>query len=283
MRIAISRVVLFFTGLALLLAALVSALAVPAGAAPRMLITETPSVEPPTRTATSIPVNTATSTPVNTATSIPTDTAIPTNTPVPTSSGGGNSSRNPTPVPTSTPTETPTPTETLTPVPQFADPAITKSANISSAQVGDIVEFTLTATNLGNIPASSVVVEDTLPSFLALEGVSATRGDVTVNGATIRVTISDLAPGEVVTITITARVVSSAAPPNNSNIATIASSDATDDPSNNSSAVSLNVDQPPPAILPNTGDPDGGATIPVLLALGIGLIAASLITRRRRV
>ncbi|NNJ12283.1 DUF11 domain-containing protein [Chloroflexales bacterium ZM16-3] len=255
-----------------------------------MLITEVPSSEPATRTPLPPPppppADTATSIPVDTATSIPVDTAVTTNTPVPTattSSGGGGSSRKSTPVPTSTPTETPTPTETLTPVPQFADPAITKSANISNAQVGDTVEFTLTATNRGNIPASNVVIEDTLPSFLALEGVSATRGDVSVNGATIRVTIGDLAPGEVVTVTITARVVSSAAPPNNSNIATIASSDATDDPSNNSSAVSLNVDQPPPAILPNTGDPEGGASIPVLVVIGIGLIAASLITRRRRV
>ncbi|MBX0327463.1 DUF11 domain-containing protein [Oscillochloris sp. ZM17-4] len=262
MNIAFSRVALFVTGLAFMLTALLMALAGPVGAAPSMLVTETASVEPATRTAT--PIIAATSTPIPPTETSPPSPPTATSTPVPSGGGGGSN-------PTNTPVPTSTPEATMTPVIQIADPAITKSVSVSAAQVGDTVEFTLTATNLGNAPASNVVVEDTLPSFLALDGVSATRGTVTVSGATIRVDIGDLAPGEVVTVTITARVVASAAPPNNSNVATIISDSATDDPGNNSSSVSLTVDAPPPASLPNTGNPDGGASLLMLLALGVGL------------
>jgi uncharacterized repeat protein (TIGR01451 family)/LPXTG-motif cell wall-anchored protein len=152
--------------------------------------------------------------------------------------------------------------------------------------VGDTVEFTISATNRGNATASNVVVEDSLPAFLALDGASATRGDVSASGSTVRVTIGDLAPGETVTITITARVVAAAAPPNNSNVATVSSGSLTDDPGNNTSSVSLTTDAPsptaaPPASLPNTGAPDSPA--PVLLAtLGLALIGASLFARRRK-
>jgi LPXTG-motif cell wall-anchored protein len=103
----------------------------------------------------------------------------------------------------------------------------------------------------------------------------------------VRVTIGDLAPGETVTVTITARVVAAATPPNNSNIATVASGSLTDDPGNNSSAVSLITEEPsptaaPPASLPNTGANE--SPVPLLLAaLGIGLIATSLLARRRKV
>lgn len=279
MRIVISRVVLFVTGFALLLAALFSALDGSVVAAPRMLITETPATEPPTRTYTPT-ANGGTSTPTRAAAASPTSTAAATATATKVHSGGGGGGRD-----DNTPTATPVATD-VTSVPQVADPAITKSASVSAAQIGDSVEFTITATNLGNAPANNVVVEDTLPAFLALDGASATRGDVSVSGNTVRVTIGSLAPGEVVTITVTTRVVEVAVPPNNSNGATVASDSASDDPSNNSSSVSLTIDQPtptaaPPVVLPNTSDPHGGASLPVLLALGLGLIAASLLTRRR--
>lgn len=267
MRVAIWRVVLLGGGLALLMAALLTTLARPVGAAPAMLVTETPTKEPATRTptppaSTNTPV-VSTNTPVaSTSTPAPTATDVP--------NSGGNS-----PPPSSTPTAT------ATPIMQIADPAITKSVNIGSARVGDSVEFTISATNLGGLTATNVVVEDTLPSFLALEGVSATRGNVSVSGSTVRVEIGDLAPGEVVTITIRARVIASAAPPNNSNLATIASDSSSDDPANNSSSVSLLIDQPP-ASLPNTGDP-GAPLLPALALLGLLMIGASLLGWRQRV
>jgi LPXTG-motif cell wall-anchored protein len=97
----------------------------------------------------------------------------------------------------------------------------------------------------------------------------------------VRVTIGDLAPGETVTITITARVVATAKPPNNSNIATVSSGSPTDDPGNNSSSVSLITEAAPPARLPNTGSPDGPDPL-LLAAFGLGLIVLSLLARRRK-
>jgi uncharacterized repeat protein (TIGR01451 family) len=273
MRIAISRVILFAAGLALLLAALLPSLAGPVGAAPPMLITETTTAEPPTRTATAVP-------PTSTNATVPTSTPVAPSEPSSTPTDVPRDSRK------KTPTSTPAPTITPTSVPQIADPAITKSVNRGTVKVGDTVEYTISVTNLGNATATNVVVEDSLPSFLSLSGASATRGDVSVSGSTVRVVIGDLAPGETVTVTITARVVKTATPPSNSNIATLSTDSLTDDPGNNSSSVSLTTEEAPsptaalPAILPTTGA-SGGPSLLLLAALGLALIAASLFALRR--
>ena len=225
-------------------------------------------------TNTPIPVGSAvpTNTPIPVGSAVPTNTPISTDIPTRVSSSGG----------THNPTETPTPTNT--PVPQAADLSITKSVNRSTVAVGDSVEFTIRVTNIGNATAHHVVAEDSLPSFLALIGTSATRGDVSVSGTTVRVTIGDLAPGETATLTITARVVATAMPPDNINGATVSSDSLTDNLGNNSSVVSLITDAQPsptaaiPTLLPNTGTPNDSATW-LLVALGVGLIAASLLTR----
>jgi len=266
LRVATSRVILFFTGLTLLMAALLMSLAGPVVAAPHMLITETPPIEPPTRT--SVPADTPTSV------SIPTSTPLPA--PPPASGGGGDEQPEDTP----TPTETPSPTSTPVVQIQIADPSITKVANVATAQVGDTVTFSIIVTNQGNATASDVVVEDSLPGFLSLNGVNATRGVVNVSGATIRVTIGDLAPGEVVTITVTAQITASAEPPNNTNVATVSTSSSTDNPANNSGSVGLIISQPPKR-MPNTSD-QNNLLLPALLVLGLGLIGASLFTRRRQ-
>jgi len=167
----------------------------------------------------------------------------------------------------------------------IADPAITKSVNKSQVQVGDSIDFTLTVTNLGNTTASDVVVDDTLPGFLALEGASASRGEVSTSGSSVHVVIGDLAPGEVVTITISARVTADAVPPANVNTATVVSSSPTDNPNNNSSSVELFTVAAPtavPATLPRTGDDDGPSSLPLVAAsLGVALIMLSLFARRR--
>lgn len=264
LRIAISRVVLFIAGLALLTAALFTSLTGPVGAAPSPLITETPNGEPPTRT----PVPPPTAPPV----------ATPTTIPDPGDGGGGGSKEDP----TSTPTQTSTPMPTSTLIILLADPVIVKSVDITKAEIGDAINFTLTVTNPGNATASNVVVSDSLPDFLSLEGVSATRGDVQVNGGSVQVTIGDLAAGETVSITITARVTTAATPPDNRNVATLTTSSETDNPNNNRSEVSLSINQPPaPARLPNTSDPTD-LVVPALLILGLTLISASLFTRRHQ-
>ncbi|EFO81155.1 hypothetical protein OSCT_1011 [Oscillochloris trichoides DG-6] len=261
-RIAASRILLFVAGLLVLFIAGLMSISAPVAAAPMLLITETSAAEPPTRTPTPIPTNT------------PTNTPIPTNTPPP-----EDRPRRNTPTPTSTPS--PTPTVTSTPIILIADPMITKEVSVGAAFIGDTVSYTLTVTNPGDGVATDVVVEDTVPPFLALEGVSATRGEVTVNGATIRVVIGDLAPGETVTIAVIARVVAAAEAPDNRNIAFLTTTSSSDNPLNNNSEVSLIITQPvPPPNLPNTGS-DSNLLLPFLLILGISLITASLLSRRR--
>lgn len=264
MKSTFPRIMLFVVGFMLIGWALLPGQAGRVGAAPPLVITETPAIEPPTRT----PVPP----PTNTPAPAPSLTPVPP-TPVPPVEEPGDEEK-----PTATPTIIPTPTT----VP-IADPAITKSVNKSQVQVGDSIEFTLTVTNLGSATASDVVVDDSLPSFLALEGASASRGEVSTNGSSVHVVIGDLAPGEVVTITISARVTADAVPPANVNTATVVSSSPSDNPNNNSSSVELFTVAAPtavPATLPRTGG-DAGSLPLVASALGVALIMLSLFARRR--
>lgn len=296
MKVAYTRVLLFVAGMLLLGFAILPGTAGLAAAAPPLVITETSTAEPPTPTFTSTPV-TPTATPTQDGpTATPTD-AGPTATPTQDSPTATPTDAGPTATPTdepppgSNPSATPTPSATtvLTGTPTLiADPRIVKTADRTELSVGDTVEFTLSVTNLGNATADDVVVEDNLPGFLSLEGVSASRGEVSVSGSLVRVLIGALEPGETVTVRITARVNALASPPDNANVGTVTTSSGTDDPSNNTSQVDLFTTQPvatptpvAPASLPHTGAPSGPDMAP-LIALGLALIAASLLIRGRR-
>lgn len=210
--------------------------------------------------------------------------------------------RTPSPRPTATatpgtqPTNTPKPTSK--PSKKVADPSIAKSASPGQARIGDGVTFTITVTNEGNETAKDVTVSDSLADYLDLLGVSASRGDVATNGKTVTVTIGDLAPGEVVTITISTRVNERAQPPTGRNGATVTTSSPGDDPSNNSAEATFTIvvePTPPPtlaptavptpvtpAALPRTGDGDGAlSTVSVAGAIGVLALALSLLVRRR--
>lgn len=216
----------------------------------------TPSPEPPTPappTATTAPA--ATHTPAPTATSIPsTPTAPPpTATTAPVAPSPTPTSVPPSPTPTRRraprPTNTPPPTavpETPTAGPWlvFADPAITQAANITEAQVGDVVDFTLTVSNEGALEATDVVVMDVLPGFIKLVNAGATRGQSVTENNTVTVKIGTVVPGEVITIRVTGRMIAAASAPNNRNTATLSTSSPTDNPANNSDSVSITVRNP---------------------------------------
>jgi uncharacterized repeat protein (TIGR01451 family) len=107
------------------------------------------------------------------------------------------------------------------PGPFFIDPALTKSVDPAVAAVGDLVTYTITVFNNGNVPANGVVVSDPLPDNL--EYVSATaldaattspRGTVTlIPPRTVQVDIGALDVNDVVLITIIAQVNSQGQPP----------------------------------------------------------------------
>ena len=120
----------------------------------------------------------------------------------------------------------------------IADLAVSKSVNNSTAVVGSNVTFTITASNIGPDPASSVVVNDALPSGFTL--VSATPSSGTSWSAP-NWTIGNLAVGGTATLTIVATVKNGGY---YANTATISGASTQMDPvlSNNSSTATVNVD-----------------------------------------
>jgi uncharacterized repeat protein (TIGR01451 family)/LPXTG-motif cell wall-anchored protein len=160
------------------------------------------------------------------------------------------------------------------------DLAISKSVSPSKANVGAAVVYTLSVTNLGGSTATDAVVEDTLPAIVAPVSAATTKGTASVSGQTVRVTIGTVAPGETVTITVQAKVVKQPTASNNLNLATVASSSPDGNLANNKASVPLAAALVP-AVLPATGD-DGPGQGPLFAGLlGLALIAASVLVRRR--
>jgi|GEM_PF-1047675 len=109
----------------------------------------------------------------------------------------------PTPRPTFTPTATRTPTPTATPEPKIV---VEKQVVPGTVNPGDRVQMTIIICNRGTAAANNVVMEDTLPEFLAILSVRTTAGIPSVRGQTVTVRIGTLEPGKCVTITIDAQV-----------------------------------------------------------------------------
>ncbi len=103
---------------------------------------------------------------------------------------------------------------TGTPSVVVIDPVIVKRVDPSLALPGEIVTFTLTATNHGNAAAQNVVVEDQIPSpyFIPISA-STTKGSYTITGNDVTFYIGTLNAGETATMTIVTRVSSNAPTP----------------------------------------------------------------------
>ena len=148
--------------------------------------------------------------------------------------------------------------------PDFTDPALTKAVNVSQAQVGDQVIFTITVTNNGSLPAPNVVVTDPLPANLDyISASSAPRGTVTlIPPRTVQVDLSaqDLGVNEVITITIVTQVNGLGQPPTQ-NTASLTTSDPSDLPQNDAFVVALQITgATSPSALPSTGFAPGVLT-----------------------
>ncbi len=89
------------------------------------------------------------------------------------------------------------------------DVGVVKTSNVTSANVGDQVTWTLTVTNHGPGTDPAVTLTDTMPARSVLVSTSPSKGACTANGvsgATIDCTIGQMVSGEVVTITVVAMV-----------------------------------------------------------------------------
>jgi hypothetical protein len=264
------------------------------------VITNTPTETPtPTETVifTSTPSNTPTNTAVITSTpsNTPTNTAVITNTPTDTASPTPTSSATApgidTPTPTASPTVTtaptfgpsPSATNTVAVVPSatpaiiVVDPVISKLASSGILLPGEVVTFTITATNPGSIAAPNVVVVDPLPSVFIVRGATTTQGAFTIAGNTVTFTIGTLAPGQAVTMTVTAQVDPAAQTPQDvTNVATL--NDGRGIQRSAAATVRITAGR-----LPATGErpEDAGATLRWLLIGGVGLFVLAALWRRR--
>lgn len=171
------------------------------------------------------------------------------------------------------------------------DPFVIKTVNPSQGRIGDILDFTITVGNRGSVVARDVVVTDNIPSYLDILGVTTTRGTPSIEGQMVSVAIGSVAPGELVVIHIQTRINALAQPGVGYNTATVVSREDSN-PNNNTSTITfiIIVDSPPPAPtplvvppeLPRTGAPnEGNGSLPLLLVLGVLMVAVGLAIRRR--
>lgn len=133
-----------------------------------------------------------------------------------------------------------------------SDVTIEKSANPATAEIGSLVDFTLTVTNAGPDPAVNVTVTDALPNTLALVGAP---GCVTVDN-TATCTIGLLPAGQSQTFVVTARLLAAGAI---ANTAVVTARDSDPAPDNNTSTVTVTSTAPTTGGN-TTGSSSGGAT-----------------------
>ncbi len=122
-----------------------------------------------------------------------------------------------------------------------ADLRVTKTADRSAAQVGDVITWTVAATNDGPSAASAATITDDLPTGVTLLTATATQGTCGPVGAQVVCSAGPMASGQTVTATITARVEAIAAETPLANVARVASSTFDPDPANNLSTVTTTV------------------------------------------
>jgi len=268
-------------GLLALLVGAVGALSVPS------LVAAAPLADLPTVTP-APPTPEPSVTPASSATPEPTLTAVPTNTPVPEPTDEPQRRPSPTATPTLIPSPMPSPTASPSPGPA-TDLRIEKLADVQTVAPGGTVVFTIRiSTSTGSTGMADVVMRDLVPEPLEVVDLASDRGDIIVQGREVTAFPATLAPGEVVTIRITARVPTNAAAGTIVNTATVTSSTPGDPPGNNTSSVPVRITAVyTPQSLPVTADPNEPTLLMQFLpwffvgALLLALGAMLLLYRRR--
>jgi uncharacterized repeat protein (TIGR01451 family) len=147
--------------------------------------------------------------------------------------------------------------------PASADLSIAKTTTQTTAQTGNLVTYTITVSNAGPSPATSVVVNDTLPA--GLQFVSATPSQGTCNAASpLSCSLGTINSGANATITLVTRVVATSG--TISNTATVGSADADPDTADRTATT---------APIPVTGD-EALSQIPTLSEWALMALAAML-------
>jgi LPXTG-site transpeptidase (sortase) family protein len=183
--------------------------------------------------------------------------------------------------PTTTGTVGPSPTQTLTPSPTFTgtltpNASLTIAVTPSQAKVNERFIFTIKVGNTGTGPTHNNVIFDPFNnSFMDVTTVTTSRGTVTKQTHSFYVTIGDVFPGEIITITTEVMVNSSLAQTQTlSNVVTL-TYDQTSKTANTTYKVVFQT-LPPTGELPLNWREDNIkplAFIPALILMGLGGIS----------
>lgn len=150
-----------------------------------------------------------------------------------------------------------------------ADVVITKTTGTTTATTGSQFAYTITVTNNGPSPATSVVVTDTLPAGLQFVSATPSQGTcnasspVTCNLGTIGVTAS-------ATITLTVQVTGTSG-----TVANTASVSAAEDPAGGTSTA-------PAVTIAGAGEPAGAPTLSEWALIALGVMLAMVAVMRMR-
>jgi uncharacterized repeat protein (TIGR01451 family) len=125
-------------------------------------------------------------------------------------------------------------------VAQSADLSVTKTASLSSADVGGQITYTIKAGNAGPSDASATTVTDTLPSQVGFVSATSTAGSC-AGTSTVTCSLGTLANGASATITI---VVNANAAGTATNTAKVASSLPDSNPANNTASTTTTIVMP---------------------------------------
>jgi len=113
------------------------------------------------------------------------------------------------------------------------DLAMTKDTDHATVGIGDLITYTLVATNNGPSKATSVTVTDPLPAGLQYVSVTPSKGTCT-GTATVSCAIGSLNPAETATVTIVVRATAAAAGTTVRNTASVAGAQPETNTTNNS-------------------------------------------------
>ena len=119
---------------------------------------------------------------------------------------------------TSSPTVTPTGVSSTNVPPttqntRAADPVLSMAADPQLAEPGEIVTFTITVINHGDMPATNVIVSDPLESALQIGSAAASQGIFTINGQSVLFTVGSINPAQTVTLKVLTHVRGNVVPP----------------------------------------------------------------------
>jgi large repetitive protein len=124
-------------------------------------------------------------------------------------------------------------------VTKLADLRVSKSASADPVVAGDPITYTITLSNAGPSTATSVVLNDVIPSDVT--GAVTTSPGCAITAGTLTCSYASLAPGVPKVITISGLVSSNATPGTLSNTASVSSATPETTPADNNSTVAVTV------------------------------------------